>query len=196
MERQRSQKETGREPPPHFMAPAAEVEADAMATWEASDVESPNRWLLCLSRTRRGGEGVGGGSRKRHEGGVRGNNMWEGIQDTEASAWVLWKQSMEGTISVQVRGGVTCSQNVPPDQPPLFACLKWFSLPLWLGDFTAPEQTHTHTEINTHTKTHKSVYFRAHVYRFLACSHKNGKTAILEMWEWKGSTWLQGIHNT
>lgn len=38
--------------------------------------------------------------------------------------------SMEGTISIQARGGVTCTQHVPPDQPPLFACLKWFSLPL------------------------------------------------------------------
>lgn len=47
---------------------------------------------------------VCGDYRKQGEGGVRGNDMWEVIQDTETSASVLWKKSKGGTTFTEVRG--------------------------------------------------------------------------------------------
>lgn len=44
-------------------------------------------------------------SRVREEGG--GDDMWEGIQDTEASASVLWRKSKGGTTFTEVGGGKT-----------------------------------------------------------------------------------------
>ncbi|KAG8006319.1 hypothetical protein GBF38_005573 [Nibea albiflora] len=70
----------------------AAVAADAMETWEASDLDSLNTRLPRSSCTRRGGGAGGvmcGDYRKRGEGVGRrdgGDNMWEGIRDTEASA--------------------------------------------------------------------------------------------------------------
>lgn len=88
--------------------------------------------LIRHQRGEVGGRGsVCGDYRKQGEGGVMGNDMREGIQDTEASV-SFGKKSKEGTNFTEVRGGKNfdCSQYLYPDQPPLLASLKWFSLPL------------------------------------------------------------------
>lgn len=96
--------------------------------------------------------------------------MWERIQDTEASASVLWrKKKRTGEIPLHLQSEGAWSRvnlfNLPCEE----VCNGTFCL----SDWEISRLQSKHTRINTHRKTH--LFSQAHVYS-LACRPGNGQT--------------------
>lgn len=121
-------------------------------------LDSPNIWLLYLPQTRRGDGGCGG------EVGVLEKAMREESDATICGREYRTRKHQHVSLGNRARkvplllkpGGIPEQNNLP-----CLKCLKWFRLPRWLGDFTAPKQTHT--SINTHTRT-RSQFIHGHTF--------------------------------